>query len=372
MLQVTNRGVVIDRLNDIYTKLSEQFKAIYGQDINLNADTPDGQMIGIFSQSLSDINEVILFIIQMLDPYNATGSWLEQRALYAGVVRRGAEYSYINDVAIIGDRVVTIPKGAVLTDGNGVKWVTVNDITLNANGSARTILRSQDLGAFSLAMNESLTFETVYTGVRGATALIAATEGIEEETDVQLLQRFMMSHSINNYDDRQGVQAALSSLTDVKKVLVLENYTNETDTDTGLPMHSINAIVLGGDDQEIALTLLKKTGGVAFFGQTEVTLFHEGMNRRVWFDRPALVPVTVELTYKRLKNLTDLAQEEIKETLMAQDFAIAENVYAMRLVCGINDQENFALEAITVNGSDKVEIGWREYAVINDVEITIT
>lgn len=40
----------------------------------------------------------------------------------------------------------------------------------------------------------------------------------------------MLSHSINNYDDRQGIQSALmNNITGVIKYIVYENYTNQTD-----------------------------------------------------------------------------------------------------------------------------------------------
>ncbi len=93
MLQISDAGIVIDELADIHQRLTEGFRKIYGDDINVDADTPDGQMIGLFSQEIANINQMLTFIIQMLDPYQATGTWLEQRALYAGIVRRGAEYS---------------------------------------------------------------------------------------------------------------------------------------------------------------------------------------------------------------------------------------------------------------------------------------
>lgn len=371
-MQVTEKGLIIERLNDIHARLVSRFKSIYGNDINVDPDTPDGQMIGIFSQSLADINEVIAFITQMLDPYQATGAWLEQRALYAGLVRKGAEYSYINDVIITGTRVVTVPQGAVMVDGNNVRWVTLSPVTLDGNGSARVNCRSESLGAFALAPNEALRFETVFAGVENATTTQASKEGKTEESDASLLRRFMMSHSINNDDDREGIQAALLNVTDVKKALVLENHTNQIDADTGLPPHSLNAIVFGGTDNDIALTLIKKkVGGAAFVGDQEVLIHHNGMNRIIRFDRPQQVKITVALTFKRLRNYTDLPEQEIEETLRANDFNIAQDVFAMRLVCGINTQDNFNLEEITVNGADRVSIGWREFAVIDKVEITI-
>lgn len=41
--------------------------------------------------------------------------------------------------------------------------------------------------------------------------------------------RFMRSHSINNYDDRQGLEGALLDLPDVKQAKVYENYTSQID-----------------------------------------------------------------------------------------------------------------------------------------------
>lgn len=71
MLQITETGIVIDKLTDVHQRLTEGFKRIYGDDINLDADSPDGQMIGLFSQEIDNINQAIALIAQMLDPYKA-------------------------------------------------------------------------------------------------------------------------------------------------------------------------------------------------------------------------------------------------------------------------------------------------------------
>ena len=104
MLQITETGIVIDSLLDVHKRLTDGFKRIYGDDISIDADSPDGQMIGLFSQEIDNINQALSMIAQMLDPYKATGAWLEQRAMYAGIVRRGADYSYLDDVIITGNR----------------------------------------------------------------------------------------------------------------------------------------------------------------------------------------------------------------------------------------------------------------------------
>lgn len=98
-------------------------------------------MIGLFSKEIDNINQAIAMIAQMLDPYKAVGSWLEQRAMYAGIVRRGADYSYsyLDDVIITGKQGVTIRKDSLFTDGNNTKWVTLKDVTLGVNGSGTSV-----------------------------------------------------------------------------------------------------------------------------------------------------------------------------------------------------------------------------------------
>lgn len=374
MLQVTNKGLVIDQITDIQQRLIDGFRNIYGEDINVDADTPDGQMLGLLSQLLSDINEVIAFMFQMLDPYRATGEWLEQRALYAGIVRRGAEYSYINDVVITGSHGTTIPQGSIFSDGNSNKWVSLQAVTLNNFGSAKLSLRSQELGVFSLPANQELTMETVVIGVDRIVLTRESTPGNEEETDGQLLVRFMQSHSINNNDDREGIKSALSSLPDVRKVEVIENYTNNTDVVTGVTAHTMNAIVFGGNDLDIATTLLKKKiGGCAFMGDQQVVVNYKGMDRTVLFDRAEEVAISVKLVIRRLVGFTDIDTDGIKASLENTDFEIGESVYAMRLTCPVNSISGFVIISMTVNQGDSVDIGVRQYAKIhaNDVEVIV-
>ncbi|AXO17763.1 baseplate J/gp47 family protein [Providencia stuartii] len=373
MLQITETGIVIDKLTDVHQRLTEGFKRIYGDDINLDADSPDGQMIGLFSQEIDNINQAIALIAQMLDPYKAIGSWLEQRAMYAGIVRRGADYSYLNEVVITGKQGVTVHKGSLLSDDNRTKWVTLVDVTLGSNGSARVDLRSQELGAFSLPANRPLTMDTVTIGVDSITTTKAAKEGAFEETDGNLLLRFMRSHAINNHDDYQGLEGALLDLPDVKQAKVYENYTNQTD-EKGIPPHTLNAVVIGGHDNDIGRTILsKKVGGCGVFGRISNTQTYAGAPRTVYFDRAALVNVKVKLLLERVGGFHDIDTDAIKAALAATEFDIGESVYAMRLTCQVNAVQGFYIKSITVNGRDAVSIGVRQCAQIRpeDVEVLI-
>ena len=373
MLQITETGIVIDRLADVHQRLTDGFKRIYGDDVNLDADSPDGQMIGLFSQEIDNINQAISMVVQMLDPYKATGSWLEQRAMYAGVVRRGADYSYIEEVIFTGTPNITIPKESVLIDDNRIKWVMLADIKLDVNGSARVGIRSSELGVFTLHPGKELKMETVTIGVDKIITTKAAKEGAFEETDGNMLLRFMRSHSINNHDDRQGLEGALLDIPDVKQARVYENFTGQTDG-KGVPAHSLNAVVIGGSDNDIGLTILKKKiGGCGVFGAIENTQAYADVLRTVRFDRAEMINVRVQLLLERTGGFHDIDADSIKSALSATAFEIGESVYAMRLTCQVNSVPGFYIKTIRVNGSDTVAIGVRQCAQIRpeDVEVLI-
>lgn len=373
MLQITETGIVIDSLSDVHKRLTDGFKRIYGDDISIDADSPDGQMIGLFSQEIDNINQALSMIAQMLDPYKATGAWLEQRAMYAGIVRRGADYSYLDDVIVTGKQGVKVPKGSIFSDGNLSKWVTLADIVLDINGSARVNMRSHELGAFSIQAGKELLMDTVIVGVEKITTTKTAKEGVFEEMDGSLLTRFMRSHSINNHDDRQGLEGALLDLPDVKQARVYENFTNQTD-DKGVPAHSLNAVVIGGSDDDIGLTILKKKiGGCGVFGSISNTQEYAGAQRTVKFDRASSVNIKIKLLLERVGGFHDIDTESIKSALSDTSFEIGESVYAMRLTCQVNSVQGFYIKSITVNGSDSVKVGVRQCAQIRpeDVEVLI-
>lgn len=373
MLQITEAGIGIDSLSDVHKRLTDGFKRIYGDDINIDADSPDGQMIGLFSQEIDNINQALSMIAQMLDPYKATGAWLEQRAMYAGIVRRGADYSYLDDVIITGKQGVKVPRGSIFSDGNLSKWVTLVDVVLDINGSARVNMRSHELGAFSIQAGKELSMDAVIVGVEKITTTKTAKEGVFEEMDGSLLTRFMRSHSINNHDDRQGLEGALLDLPDVKQARVYENFTNQTD-DKGVPAHSLNAVVIGGSDDDIGLTILKKKiGGCGMFGSISNTQEYAGAQRTVKFDRASNVNIKVKLLLERIGGFHDIDTESIKSALSNTSFEIGESVYAMRLTCQVNSVQGFYIKSITVNGSDSVKVGVRQRAQIRpeDVEVLI-
>lgn len=371
MLQITDKGITTESLPEILDRVSSRFREIYGRDINLDPSTPDGQLIGFFAQEMANANQIISAIVRMLNPYTATGRWLTDRTMYAGVVRRGAYYSRANSVIVTGNKGVQLPSGLVLRDGNGSKWVTDTPYRLNQDGSAVIKVRSQELGVYQLSKNDELITESLVVGIDKIVVDEPSIDGKEEETDGELLVRFMKSHAINNEDDRDGIQASILSIDDVKQCVVYENPTGKTD-DIGVPPHSINAVVVGGSNKDIATAIIrKKKGGCGMMGEISESVEAGGLPRVAKFDRAKDKKVSVNVTVKRVEMFTDYDEDKTKQALSETQFSIGEDVYSTRLYCKIPNQKGFIVTSITVNDSDTVEVSPRELAIINKEDVNV-
>ena len=73
----------------------------------------------------------------------------------------------------------------------------------------------------------------------------------------------------------------------------------------------------------------------------------------------------------RYQLFSDIDIEQIKDNLITLEFDIGENVYASRIISDINLVDGFYIKSLTVNNSNIADIGFREYAHINNVEVII-
>lgn len=348
MATLTETGIKIERLNDIVKRFEDGFKQIYGQNIDLSPNTPDGQMVGILAQIKMDIEELAENVYRQLDPDVATGAWLEQRVAYAGLMRRGASYSYLRSVILTGEPNTQLYAGIVVSDQNKVRWVLTTDIQLDNNGSGRADFRSEQLGSFNLAKNTTLTIETVTLGLTSAVTFENAEVGVEEETDTQLRERFLFSRTKNAQNSAEAITAKIAALPDVKQVRVLENNTAQRDA-LGVEPHSIDVIVYGGNDEEIANVIYQNKGaGVGLQGNTLTSLKKDGETRPIRFDKVSLVDIQVSMRCVRYEDFTEIDKAKIKKLLANQVFKIGQTVSLSRLYSPINQVGGFWVKELKI------------------------
>lgn len=379
MATLTETGIVIESFDSILTKLEQGFRAIYGKNINLDADTPDGQMLGLIAQIRMDYEELAQTVYNQLDPDYATGVWLEQRVAYAGLMRRTASYSHLRSVILTGEPYTNLYAGITVSDPNKIKWVLVQDVQLDSNGSARADFRSLELGAFSLPEHQPLIIETITLGLSQAVTSASAELGSEEETDSELRSRFFLSRNKNAVNSIEALTGKIASLADVRQVKVLENNTNLLDTNQVQP-HSINVVVDGGEDSQIAQTIFENKGvGVGVQGEYAYEVMASNKQRhQIRFDRARPVDIRIAMVLARYDDFTQISKDDIIEKLTTLRFEIGEDVRLSRLYSPINQVSGFYVQSLQISrknqplANSNIEIAPRELARILTTDIQIT
>jgi uncharacterized phage protein gp47/JayE len=367
----TPDGIQVQTFQEIYDELAAGYRAIYGEDINLDADSPDGQRVAIEAQLVLDAQSFGALEYNQRDPDFALGQSLNSIIKLAGISRRLATRSQV-DVVVTTDRPLTLPPDYAVEDNLGQAWTTLNAIAVPA-GVTTVTLFAENFGAVEADPATVVNPVTVVIGVLSVTNTLSAVVGIDEETDQELRVRRNRSLETPQSSSTGRMFTALASLTNVTDVAVYENDTDVTDAD-GIPAHSLWVVVEGGAVADIVESMTKnKTGGKGIVGAVTGT-FNESVLRPdgatfvivhdMTFDRPVLVPVLVRLTATRKD-----AADPVDEALIAQEiakrvFVIGENLLAndlYRLV--FNAGDNFIPTVLEV--SIDAGVSWTDGRVLS-------
>jgi uncharacterized phage protein gp47/JayE len=333
-LTFTPDGLTIQTYDEIYAELAAGYRTIYGPDINLDPDSPDGQRVGIEAKARLDLQAFALALYNQFDPDMSAGEMLNKIIKLAGITRRPASRSQV-DVTITTDRDLTLPVAYAVEDDLGQQWITTGEVLLVTGANAVTLV-AEEFGAVAANATTVTTPATIIIGVVSVTNAAAATVGRDEEFDADLRIRRNNSLESPATSTRGGMYAAVGNLTGITDLQVYENDTDVTDAD-GIPAHSLWIVVEGGTVAEIVETIVKnKTGGTGLLGVVSGT-YEEPLIRpdgttyvlvhTAEFDRPTEVPLYITLDVLAV-NGEPIDQALIKSSIATLSLRIAEHVTA--------------------------------------------
>lgn len=347
-------GIQIQTLDEILDEIlngTEDYPGmyqIYGADINVLPNSPDGQFIHIFAQAKLDMLEMIQQIFTSFDPDQAVGVQLDERCALNGVVRNPGTYTVTN-VLVTVTQAVTIPgldtapdAPFTVSDASGNQYQLIAANAFGGAGSTALAFQASTLGEITPALNTITNIVTLILGVASVNNPGAATTiGTDEESDFSLRIRRARSVALPSKGFYQGLIAALTVTAGVTSINLLENVTDVVDAD-GIPGHSIWAIVAGGTDADVANAIyVKRNAGCGMKGavvvnvtQVDATVFP------IKFDRPqaedlwikfdiAAVTGSVDPDYIRTQLLAqlsyDIGQDAVISDIIARVMTLAPN-----------------------------------------------
>lgn len=332
-------GLVTQSLEEIRQDLITKFQGIYGNDINLEQNSPDGQWINILAQEKKDILDLFTQFYNNLDPDTVIG--LPQQVLYKlnGLTIKafGYSYCYVNvnitsSVTLQGldDNIDNADgTGYTVRDTNGNRWILATTQNLT-EGVHLLNFRAADLGSITALANTINVMETIIGGVSSvnnpANNYITGNTG---ESAAEFRQRRSRSMAVPSQGFDESTESQLLSLDNVTQAKVYDNRTSETVN--GIPPHTIWVIVEGGAPEDIGRVIYNNLPpGIPSKGEQIVPITKvNGSIVNVFYDLPKPVSLYVRATIMQLTSLavdldyvkTQLAQTtfEIRETVETAD-----------------------------------------------------
>jgi hypothetical protein len=265
---------------ELLANLTASMQALYGSDINLSSDTPDGQLINIFNQSQLDVQDLLTQVYNSFDPDNAIGVVLDQRVAINGIQRQGGTFTVTNITLVTSQSVnlygldQTVQPVYTLSDNAGNLWelmTTQLGVSVGTNVFAFQAANPGAIVSLPNTITIQVTIELGVTSVNNPTTY--TTLGVNAESDANLKLRRQRSVSIVSQGYLAGLLATLQNIPGVTSAFVYENDTDTTDAD-GVPGHSIWVIVAGSATASAIATAIyqKRNAGCGMFGQTSYTL----------------------------------------------------------------------------------------------------
>lgn len=382
---VTATGFVVRSYETILENLQTSVKAELGAETNLEADSPLGQIVRIMALGYSELWELAQSTYSANDPATAGGKALENISALTGTYREGATKSTA-DVEVTVDQAVSIPAGNLIISVSGnseARFVNTAVITFAGAGTASHPFEAEETGP-TVANSGTLTvIETPITGVTGVTNPLDALIGQDIELDPVMRLRRLSELSADAVATIDAIRARVNEVTGVLDSFVIENRSENTDFDTGLPPNSVNAVVDGGADNAVAQKLWDSlAGGVQSYGQSSgIATDDNGDSQTVEFDRPTDIDIYVDYTLTVDANYPVDGDTQLKALVVATGDAllIGQDVIASKFkalafqISGVVDVTAFGIgTAASPTAEDNIEIGLREKARFDTSRTTVT
>lgn len=289
---------------ELQAYFTAQYQTIYGSDINLASDTPDGQMMNIFIQSILDLEDLLTQVYNQFDPDNAIGKVLDQRVAINGIQRQAGTHTVTN-IDITTTQAVTLygidqssQPAYTVQDNAGNRWQLLVSTVISGAGVNTLAFQAEVPGAVLSVPNTITVPVSIILGVSAINnPTTYTTLGLNEESDADLKVRRQKSVSLSSQGYLAGLLAALENISGVSSAFVYENVTGVTDGD-GIPSHSIWVIVSGtGNPAAIANAIYtKRNAGCGMKGaQTFTVVQADGTNFVLRWD--IVVPETLFIKF---------------------------------------------------------------------------
>lgn len=348
---LTPTGFVRKNLTDITTELEADQRADIDQNLTFGDEEPLTQLNGTYGEQLAQAWEV-LETVAMVDPDGAKDFRLDQISNITGTRRDLDTYSTVI-LSCVFSGVVNLTAGLQKVRHDSIptiEFVVLMDYVSPGAGAHDVLFRATVTGPVQAASGTLTDIVVPAAGWLSANNVKDADPGTNRQKDSDLKEKRQRELASGGGASEPTLYSKISRVEGVTSLLLLNNRTRYTDSD-GVPSKAVEAIVLGGDDADIAQALfLYASTGAGFHGNTEVEVLDStGKKHLIKFTRPTEVDVWMTLEIKRNSNYIGETAHKALIAEQSAEYDPGEDVYLSRVTVhgfGLSPEELADTETI--------------------------
>ncbi len=321
---MTDAGFVAPAESDILAGVLADMNAAFGNVLNTDLSTPQGQLAMSLTAIVGDAYDQMLALFNGVDPERAWGRMQDAIGNLYFITRKPATATVVT-CQCVGAAGTVVPQGTLVQDGSANTYAADGSITLDATGAGEGTFSCTLTGAVECPPRSIGVYQSV-VGLTSVTHAAAGVTGVAVEGRQAFELRRQQTVAHNAMGPLDALAGEVLSVPGVSDVYVTENSAAEPVTTGGvtLPPHSLYVCVNGGVDADVALAIVrKKPPGCASVGTSTVVVvdpnaaYAKQPEYTVQFTRAQPVPVYVAVVLSAGVDVPSTAMGDVQAAIVA-------------------------------------------------------
>lgn len=268
-------GLTLPAESAILAGVQADMNTAWGGGMNLNLQTPQGQLAQSYTAIIGDKNAAIAYIANQVDPNNSAGRWQDAiGSIY--FLERIAASGTVSNFPCNGQVGTIVPAGSIVVDTAGYQYVALASGTIGASGTVTIAFQNLTVGPIGVATG-ALTIYKAISGWESVTNPNSFALGTLVESRADFEFRRQNSVALNAVNSPQAILANVLNTAGVLDAYVIDNPTNSAvtvgATSYSVAANSVYVAAAGGTSAAIAEAIYqKKSLGCSYNGNTTYVL----------------------------------------------------------------------------------------------------
>ena len=296
MASFDSSGITPTDLTGYISLLEDVMRDALGQTVNLDSETPQGQLVGSLATRFTVLDEAIVYLANGLNLDTISDIQVDDYGTLFEILKIAGQKSSVT-ATLSGVAGTQIASGNRARTTSGSIFESTAAVIIGNTGTVNVLFRAVETGPIQVAVGALNSIVDAISGWTGITNAVAAVPGRNVESDFEYRKRYSSLVAVHAREATESIRARVLEVSGVTDSKVIDNDTANqiTRQNVDIAARSILTIVEGGQDADVALAIYDtKTPGIPTVGTTSETIMIAGQpDRAIQFTRVSNIPLVV-------------------------------------------------------------------------------